>query len=185
MLFDGWYDLARILVVGVCAYAGLILLLRLTGKRTLSKMNAFDLVVTVALGSTLSSALLSSEVSLSEGMLAFALLCLLQYAVAYTSVHSPRFQRLVKAEPSLLYFRGSFLAPMLTAQRVTEEEVLAAVRSRGLAKMAEVQAVVLETDGSFSVIAGSGGGRAETLRFVDGVPGGRRPADDAGPPPPN
>ncbi len=50
MFFDSWYDLLRILVVGVLAYAGLVLLLRTTGKRTLSKMNAFDLVVTVALG---------------------------------------------------------------------------------------------------------------------------------------
>jgi len=169
MLFDGWYDLGRILVVGICAYAGLVLFLRVTGKRTLSKMNAFDLVVTVSLGSTLASTLLSSEVSLSEGLLAFALLCLLQYAVAYASVRSPRFQRLVKADPSLLYFRGSYLTAMLRAQRVTEEEVLAAVRSQGIAKMTAVEAVVLETDGSFSVIAGSASGPVETLRFVHGA----------------
>lgn len=169
MLFDGWYDLGRILIVGICAYAGLVLFLRLTGKRTLSKMNAFDLVVTVSLGSTLASALLSSEVSLSEGLLAFALLCLLQYAVAYASVRSPRFQRLVKADPSLLYFRGAFLPGMLAAQRVTEEEVLAAVRSQGIAKMSAVEAVVLETDGSFSVIAGSASGPVGTLRFVRGA----------------
>ena len=120
MLFDGWYDLWRILVVGVAAYGGLVVLLRLTGKRTLSKMNAFDLVVTVALGSTLASALLSSEVSLSEGLLAFALLCSLQYVVAYASVRSRRFQDLVKSEPTLLFFRGAFLPAMMVEQRVTD-----------------------------------------------------------------
>ncbi len=135
MLFDGWYDLWRILVVGVAAYGGLVLLLRLTGKRTLSKMNAFDLVVTVALGSTLASALLSSEVSLSEGLLAFALLCSLQYVVAYASVRSRRFQDLVKSEPTLLFFRGAFLPAMMVEQRVTEEEVLAAARAQGIAAM--------------------------------------------------
>lgn len=53
MFFDGWSDLLRILVVGSLAYAGLVGFLRVSGKRTLAKMNAFDLVVTVALGSTL------------------------------------------------------------------------------------------------------------------------------------
>ena len=90
MLFDSWYDLLRVLIVGVCAYVGLVALLRLTGKRTLSKMNAFDLIVTVALGSTLATVLLSGDVSLAEGMLALALLCALQYAVAFASVRSGR-----------------------------------------------------------------------------------------------
>lgn len=74
MLFDGWYGLLRVLVVGVSAYVRLVALLRLTGKRTLSKMNAFDLIVTVALGSTLATVLLSGDVALAEGMLALALL---------------------------------------------------------------------------------------------------------------
>ncbi len=169
MLFDGWYDLWRILVVGVAAYGGLVVLLRLTGKRTLSKMNAFDLVVTVALGSTLASALLSSEVSLSEGLLAFALLCSLQYVVAYASVRSRRFQDLVKSEPTLLFFRGAFLPAMMVEKRVTEEEVLAAARAQGIAAMSEVAAVVLETDGSFSVIGGSQVERLDTLRRVEGA----------------
>lgn len=128
MLFDGWDDLGRLLVVGTLAYVGLIVMLRSTGKRTLSKMNAFDLVVTVALGSTLSSALLSQDISLSEGLLAFALLCALQLVVTFLSVHSQRVRSFVKVEPSLLYFRGQFLDSRLRRERVTREEVLAAVR---------------------------------------------------------
>ena len=48
MFFDGWHDLMRIAVVGTLAYAGRVVLLRAAGKRTLAKMNAFDLVVMVA-----------------------------------------------------------------------------------------------------------------------------------------
>lgn len=169
MLFDSWYDLVRVLIVGVCAYAALVTLLRVTGKRTLSKMNAFDLIVTVALGSTLATVLLSSDVSLAEGMLALALLCGLQYAVAYASVRSPRFQGLVKAEPSLLYFRGRFLKEALRSERVTEEEILAAVRAQGGADLSRIDAVVLETDGSFSVISGADGANVPSLRYVRGA----------------
>jgi uncharacterized membrane protein YcaP (DUF421 family) len=168
VLFHTWYDLFRVLVVGIFAYAGLVFILRTTGKRTLSKMNAFDLVVTVSLGSTLATVLLSAEVSLSEGLLALALLCLLQYAVATASVRSQRFQSLIKAEPSLLFFRGRFLHASLKGERVTEEEIMAAVRANGIADLNAVAAVVLETDGSFSVIGRGESDEVATLRYVRG-----------------
>ncbi|MEH6717392.1 MAG: YetF domain-containing protein [Aurantimonas endophytica] len=171
MFFDSWYDLWRIIVVGILAYAGLVFLLRVTGKRTLSKMNAFDLVVTVALGSTLATVLLSSDVSLAEGLLAFVLLCGLQYAVATASVHSERFQSIIKAKPSLLFHNGRFIGPMLREERVTEEEILAAVRSQGHVDLDKVLAVVLETDGSFSVLTGASPSGSSALRTVDGGTG--------------
>ncbi|WP_238388177.1 hypothetical protein [Hymenobacter sediminis] len=65
--FSSWTSIARTLIVGVAAYAGLIILLRASGKRTLTKMNAFDLVVTVALGSTLATVLLTKSVALAAG----------------------------------------------------------------------------------------------------------------------
>jgi len=68
MFFSSGTTLIRTLVVGVLAYISLVLLLlRLSGRRTLSKMNAFDLVVTVALGSTFATILLNRDVSLAEG----------------------------------------------------------------------------------------------------------------------
>ncbi|GGF76199.1 hypothetical protein GCM10011402_31190 [Paracoccus acridae] len=78
IFFDSWQGLLRVLVVGIAAYAALILMLRGSGKRTLSKMNAFDLIVTVALGSTLATVLLSNSVPLLEGILGLALLVYLQ-----------------------------------------------------------------------------------------------------------
>ncbi|HEX2017820.1 MAG TPA: YetF domain-containing protein [Aurantimonas sp.] len=168
MFFDNWYGLLRVLVVGILAYSGLVFMLRVTGKRTLSKMNAFDLIVTVALGSTLATVLLTSSVALAEGLLAFALLCGLQYVVAMASVRSERFQSIIKAQPSLLFHNGRFIGPMLRKERVTEEEILAAVRSQGHADMEKVSAVVLETDGSFSVLTGSGSSGSSALRTVKG-----------------
>ena len=88
MFFDDWLGLGRAAVTGATAYVGLIVLLRLTGKRTLSKLNAFDLVVTVALGSILATALLSKAVPLLEGLTGFAVLAVLQLAVTWLSVRS-------------------------------------------------------------------------------------------------
>lgn len=169
MIFESWASLLRILVVGTLAYGALVLLLRISGKRTLAKLNAFDLVVTVALGSTLATVLLTKSVALVDGIVAFALLAGLQYAVAFLSVRSRRFDSLVKSEPTLLLHRGRFLEAAMRGQRVTREEVLSALRAAGEARPAAVAAVVLETDGTLSVITGPAD--AEGLDALDGVAG--------------
>ncbi|MBA2443439.1 MAG: DUF421 domain-containing protein [Rubrobacter sp.] len=145
-------SLGRTAAVGILAYLALVLLLRVSGKRTLSKMNAFDLVVTVALGSTLATVLLSTDVALATGVLAFALLIGLQYAITWLSVRYPAIQDFVKAEPTLLVHRGQFLRGAMRQERVTEEEIQAALRAQGIAAAEDVEAVVLETDSSFSVV---------------------------------
>lgn len=152
VFFDSWATLLRTLVVAVLAYVVLIAFLRISGKRTLSKMNAFDLIVTVALGSTLATVLLSKDVALAEGALAFAMLIGLQFVVTWSSVRARWVRRWVTGEPRLLYYRGEMLDQALRNARVTVDEIEAAVRASGMATLAQVESVVLETDGSFSVI---------------------------------
>ena len=173
MFFNGWESLLRTLVVGVLAYIVLVMFLRISGKRTLSKMNAFDLVVTVALGSTLATVLLTKSVALAEGALAFALLIALQFAVTWTSVRARWIRQLVTGEPSMLLYRGEILRGALRQARVTEDELLAAVRSAGLASLSKAEAVVLETDGSFSVVRPDSGSGPSSLGGVHSL--GRDP----------
>ena len=156
MFFDNWPGLGRVLIVGTLAYAALVAILRISGNRTLSKLNAFDFVVTVALGSTLASIITSSGVALAEGLLALALLVGLQFLVTWLSVRSSAVSHLVKSEPTLLLYRGEFLHQRMRRARVTEEEVRAAVREQGVGSLGEVEAVVLETDGSLSVVKQAG-----------------------------
>lgn len=83
MFFDGWDSLVRVALIGSLGYAGAVILLRISGNRTLSKMNSFDLVVTIAFGSTLSAILVSRNVSLAAGLTAIALLVLLQFIITW------------------------------------------------------------------------------------------------------
>jgi uncharacterized membrane protein YcaP (DUF421 family) len=168
MFFNSWAGLARTLVVGVIAYFGLILLVRISGKRTLSKMNAFDFIVTVALGSTLATLVLSKDIALAEGMLAIALLILLQFMITFLSVRSKFVSRMVKAEPQLLYYRGEYLWNAMKTERVNQGEIMQAMRSEGM-NQADVEAVVLETDGSFSVVKKIPGGETTVLSNVSGA----------------
>ena len=106
MFFDSWSSLGQIVLVAAVAYAGLVLILRVFGKRMLSKMSAFDLVVTVALGSTLSTVITSKDVPLADGLTALVVLVSLQFLLARAASRSPRVEHLIKSEPALLFFRG-------------------------------------------------------------------------------
>lgn len=163
ILIGSWDRIMETAVVGVLAYAGLIAVLRISGKRTLAKMNAYDFVVTVALGSTLATILVSKDVSLVQGLAALVLLVTLQFVVTWASTRLPWLRRIVTGEPALLLFRGRMLPDAMRRARVTEEEVRAAVRSAGLASMQDAEAVVFETDGSFSVVAAAVPGRDSSL----------------------
>lgn len=171
MFFDGWSNLIHTLIVGTLAYLALVFLLRISGKRTLSKWNAFDLVVTIAFGSMLASALLTKQTSLAQVMLGFALLIVLQLVITWLSVQSRLFQNWVKARPTLLLYRGRLLEDAMRRCRVPESEILAALRSQGIGDLGEVGAVVLETNGSFSVIQRLAEGPTSTLVDVAPAPG--------------
>ena len=148
-LFNPFVDT---IILGTIAYIAIIFILQISGKRTLSKWNSFDFVVTIAFGSILSSILISTKDSFGTGLLAFAILVLFQYIFTWISVRSSLIQKLIKAEPALLLYKGQFQHQILKRERVTEGEVLAALRNNGVGAIENVDAVVLETNGSFSVI---------------------------------
>jgi len=150
--FSGWEPVVRVLIVGVAMYAALVVFLRVSRSRTLSSMNAFDFVVTVAIGSAFGRALTAKSVALSEALAAFGLLVGLQYAVTWIQIRWPYFQRIVTNPPTLLYFRGEFVDEEMQRQRVTESELQSAVRKQQFGSLSEVEAVVLESSGEFSVI---------------------------------
>lgn len=154
--FGGWVPLVRIVVIGTLTYAALVVLLRVSGKRTLSQMNAFDFVVTVALGAVFGRALTARNVSLSEAVTALVLLVGLQYAVASLKIRSGWFAGLITTPPSLLFYRGRFLRAAMRRERVTDVELLSVVRQHGACSFDEIEAVVLEPDGRFGVIRAGG-----------------------------
>ena len=173
MFFNSWGDVLRTVVVGGLAYVCLIVFVRISGKRTLSTLNAFDFVVTVAIGSILATILLSKEVALAEGLAAFVTLIGAQLLLTWLSVHTSIVPGLVKSRPTLLVFRGELLRDAMAEQRVTESEVMQALRQSGFGSLQAVHALVLETDGSFSAVQTAPPEPPGTLQYVGGMQ--RRP----------
>ncbi len=171
LFFDNWESILRTLAITVMAYCALIIMLRLSGKRTLSKMNAFDMVVTFALGSSMATVALNKSVTLADGALVFLVLILLQLLITKLSVKFPPFRKLVTSEPALLLFQGKVLHRVLRRERITMDELYSAARRHGYANLSEIDAMIFETTGQITVI-GSADKRSDSLknvRFTDRV----------------
>ena len=165
-MFENMNPFLETAITGTIAYVAIIFLLRISGKRTLSKWNSFDLVVTVSFGSVLASALLSNKDQFGKGIFAFALLVLFQYIITWISVRSSLIQKLIKSEPTLLLYKGQMQRDVMEKERIAEGEILAALRANGISAMEDADAVILETDGSFSVIQNIDNSSASALKDV-------------------
>ena len=152
IFFQGWEPLLRTAIGTSVTYLALIALLRVAGQRTLAKWYAFDLIVTVALGSTFANGVLSKDVSIAQSLLGFAILVGLQFLIAWTVVRWSPMRVIINPLPTLLLHRGKFVRDAMRNQRVSEADIRAAVRRQGLANIEDVEAVILEADGTFSVV---------------------------------
>jgi uncharacterized membrane protein YcaP (DUF421 family) len=151
-LFDSWESLWRTFSIGTMAYLSLIVMLRASGKRTLSKMNAFDFIVTVALGSCLANVILNKELAMLDGLLGFFVLIFLQFLFTWMSVRWLFIKQLITSQPTLIFYKGKMISKSMKRERITEEELFMKLRKKGISDMSKVDAIVLETTGELTII---------------------------------
>ena len=167
IFFQNWDSVFRTLIITICAYVALVIMLRASGKRTLSKMNSFDFIITVALGSNLANVSLNKDVTLTDGILALFLLVGLQYVMTWLSVRAPFFKGLITSTPSLLYYKGKLYEDIMQRERVTIEEIKAKARERGFGSLKQVEAIILETTGIITIIPTLQENQEDNLENVD------------------
>ena len=158
-----WGDLGRIILIGTLAYIALIIMLRIAGKRTLTQLNAFDLVITVSIGSVFATILLDKTISIFDGLAAFFVLIALQWIFSRTTTETSKVSSLIKGDSSILYFRGEYFMDVMESERIEKEEVVQAMRMQGKGRMDEVEAVILESNGQLSVLSKSKGDEDTTI----------------------
>jgi uncharacterized membrane protein YcaP (DUF421 family) len=163
IFFENWDSLIRTVVITVLAYFGMVLLLRVSGKRTLTKMNAFDFVITVALGSTLAAVCLNKNIALVDGMTCFFLLIFLQFILTWLSVRSKKIKNLITSSPSMLVYKGKTLEDVMRKERITVEEIKMAARNQGIEDISKVGIMVLETTGEISIVETIDGNRLDAF----------------------
>ncbi len=161
-------ELWGILISTPLIYLTTIVFIRISGKRSMSKMNNFDWIVTVAIGSLVASTILSKDVALIEGIIAIGLLLFLQLLLTKFTQMNVEFAALIKPSASLIFFNGTYLSEVMATERITKGEILAAIRQAHVDDIDNVVAVVLETDSNLSVILKSSN-RIVELAVLDDV----------------
>lgn len=151
LFMKDWESVKHILICAPIAFMTLFVFIRISGKRTLSKLTAFDFVVTVVLGSTLSSMMLA-KVPLLEGSIALLIVIVLQYALAWTAKHSKALENVINGTPTLLYYNDDFVHTAMNKEVITREEILAEIRKYRIEDLEQVRAVVMELNGDITVI---------------------------------
>jgi uncharacterized membrane protein YcaP (DUF421 family) len=152
VLFNGWSSALRIVVVCIATYVIAVGSLRIVGQRALAKMSAYDAIVTVAIGSLVAAIPLTNSVSIVDGALAIITYLLLQEVTRLLQAKFRRAHHLVRSRPDLLVWDGELLDERLHEERISPDEVRAAIRRSGFLSIHQVQAVVLENDGEWSVV---------------------------------
>lgn len=150
--FDGWEGILRIICVTPLAYVAMVFLLRVSGKRTLSKMNAFDFVVTIALGSVLASVALNQKMPFADGVTAMMSFIGIQFLFTWLSVRVKAVKAIIASKPSLIYYKGSFLHQRMKKERITIEEIHSAARQNGFSTLEDIDMIILETTGDIAII---------------------------------
>ena len=152
-LFNDWAAVLRVVFIAAAGYLTLLVLLRVSGQRTLSQLTSFDLVITVTIGSAFGRVITARDVALVEVLAAFGSLVVLQMLVAWAWGRMPRARSFATPSPALLYLDGQFIHREMRRIRVREADLLAAVRQEGMGSLVEVRAILLEGNGTMSVIS--------------------------------
>jgi uncharacterized membrane protein YcaP (DUF421 family) len=143
-----WWELvAR----GATIYLFLLVLVRLSGKRTIGQFTPFDLLVVMLLSEGVSNGLLGGEESLLGALIAACTLVGLNNLVSRISARSPKLRVLVEGEPVLVGRDGKILVKRLLHEHLTEEDLLQALREADC-NLEDMRYVFLEADGQFSVL---------------------------------
>ena len=153
MFFRSWEAVLRVAVSAAAVYILVVIALRIIGARALAKMSAYDLIVSIALGSLVAAVPLSTSLSVTDGFTAIVTFLVLQEITRFLQARYPVAQHLVREQPHLVVWEGGLIDERLKQLDVSPDEVRAAVRQAGLSSLADVQAVVLENDGEWSVVA--------------------------------
>lgn len=158
-----WMEIGRISLLGVMAYVILIILLRIAGKRSLAQLNAFDLVITVSIGSVLATIMLDSKISIFDGFAALFVLLALQWIFSFSNKKMEMFNDMVTSDPTLLYYNGNYCEKTMEKERIRKDEIIKSARLEGNLSMESVHAVILEPNGELSILSNRKDEKEDTI----------------------
>ena len=151
-IWSSWQRVVEISANALLFYILIVVMVRLVGKRTTSEFNNFDWIINVAVGSLAASGILLRNVASVDAIAAIVVLATCQFVTTKLVMRSDDVANVVKAEPTLLTHKGKYLRDAMARTRISEEEIKTALRAAGITTNSDANWVVLETNGTMSVI---------------------------------
>lgn len=146
-----WLEVLTIFATTFGIYMAVILLTRIFGKRSFSKMSSFDFAMTVAVGSIIATTILSSSVKLIDGLVGLLAVYLLQIGIALAR-RNKYVKKIVDNTPLLLMDGEQILEDNMRKARVSEGDLRSKLRESNVTQLHQIKAVVFETTGNISVL---------------------------------
>jgi uncharacterized membrane protein YcaP (DUF421 family) len=146
-----WEKLLRSFVI----YFFILIAFRFTGKRQVGQLTPFDLVVLLIISNVVQNAVIGNDNSLGGGMIGAATILALNWGVVEITYRFKFMRRVMESTPTLLIHNGKILQKNLKQERITLDDLQAALRKNGLIEAGQVRFAVLEENGQISVIAKS------------------------------
>lgn len=168
--WDGWEPIVHTFITVTVGYLALLMLLRLTGPRTTAAMTPLDLIMAVTIGSAFGRTATAVDVPVAQTLLTLVLLVLLHWVLAWVRGRSPKLRRLVDSQPVLVYYQGEYQRRTMRKHQLVQDDVHTAARQSGHGSMDDVEAVILQQDGSLGLIASGKFGSGETVLPYTGTP---------------
>ncbi|MES2778782.1 MAG: YetF domain-containing protein [Bacteroidota bacterium] len=148
---------AYIEIIGraLAVYAFILLALRLLGKKELSQLSVADLVLIMLVSNAVQNAMVGSDISLLGGIIAAAVLFVVDFVIKQITYRSIRFKTIIEGTAVLLIYKGQIQKQNLANEKITLSELDTIIREHGISSIEEVELCMLETDGNISVISKS------------------------------
>jgi uncharacterized membrane protein YcaP (DUF421 family) len=143
----------NIILRSLAVYVFIILAIRLFGKKELSQLSITDLVLILLISNAVQNAMVGPDSSLSGGLVAALTLFVLNYLIKIVSFKSKIFSKVLEGEPVMLVYKGFVKNKNLQNQKITIEELEAVAREHGVKNIKDAELIMLEKDGSISVIS--------------------------------
>jgi uncharacterized membrane protein YcaP (DUF421 family) len=142
----------EIVIRAAVMYVVLLCLLRGMGRRELSQLTTFDLLVTVVIGDLIQQGVTQEDMSFTGALLAVGTICLLAVGSSFVGTKSRAAERVLDGVPVVIARNGVLFDDVMRRERVTESEVMEAARTERVTDLTKIDLVVMEADGRFSFL---------------------------------
>jgi len=143
----------RIIVSTLAVYLFIVIAIRLFGKKELAQLSVVDLVFILLISNSVQNAMVGPDSTLSGGLVAASSLFIVNYILKYLQYRFPKFGKIVQGDATMLIYQGKMLKTHMKNVKISEDELMEAVREHGVASVKDVDLAIMEVDGSISVLS--------------------------------